>query len=146
MTVLLRFLSQAGQIRVAPSVAVLPADVVLKIIVINDFSERLCLVSGDDAGHNGDNFAGLAFWEWLVDGVSEGTQKDGRVGFADCIASVSERQVDVYPTYTLFIERFPRLRSFFLYILRHFIFIKLKLSFYASTFTAGWVFNIGPLR
>ena len=58
--VFVRVLSHAGHIRFGDSVGDLVLGMVLKLIVIKDLRERLCLVSGEDAGHNGDSFCGLA--------------------------------------------------------------------------------------
>ena len=55
LIVLVRFLSQAGQILVGGSVRVFVFETVLKLMAINDLSERLCLVSGEDVGHSGDS-------------------------------------------------------------------------------------------
>jgi len=55
-----RVLSHAGHVIFGGSVDDFVLMTVLKFIVIRDFSERLCLVSGDGAGHNGDSFGGLA--------------------------------------------------------------------------------------
>lgn len=55
-----RFLSHAGQMMLGASVDDLVSGTVLKCIETKDFSERLCLLSGADAGHNGDSFGGLA--------------------------------------------------------------------------------------
>lgn len=64
---------------------------VLKLIETKAFRERLCLVSGVDAGHSGNSFGGLTSCWLFPEGVSEGTQKDGRVGFADCIILATGR-------------------------------------------------------
>ncbi len=71
--------------RFGGSVDALVFGAVLKLIVVKDLRERLCLVPGEDAGQSGDSFGGLASCELFVDGVSDGTQNEGRVGFADCI-------------------------------------------------------------
>lgn len=57
--VFVRFLSHAGHTILGASVVDLVLGRVLKFIETRDFSERLCLVSGADAGHNGDSFGGL---------------------------------------------------------------------------------------
>lgn len=58
--VLVRFLSHAGHMIPGASVDDLVLGTVLKCIETRDFRERLCLVSGADAGHNGDSFGGFA--------------------------------------------------------------------------------------
>ena len=60
LTVLVRFLSQAGHIRLGGSVVALAFGEVLKLTPTKDLRDRLCLVSGDDAGQRGDSFGGLA--------------------------------------------------------------------------------------
>ena len=57
---------------------------ILKLMVIRDLRERLCFISGEDAGQSGDSFKAFVSLRLFVDGVRDGTQKDGRVGFAAC--------------------------------------------------------------
>ncbi len=58
--VFVRLLSHAGHMIPGASVDDLVFGTVLKFIETRDFRKRLCLVSGADAGHNGDSFGGLA--------------------------------------------------------------------------------------
>ena len=60
LTVLVRVLLQAGHIRFGGSVVALVLGEVLKLIPTRDLRDRLCFVSGDDAGQRGDSFGGLA--------------------------------------------------------------------------------------
>jgi len=80
--VLVRFLLHAGHIKLGGSEVDFEFGMVLKVMAMSDLRESGCLFSGDDAGHKGDNFGGLASFPLLVDGVSEGTQNEGNVGFA----------------------------------------------------------------
>lgn len=58
--------------------------VVLKLMGISDLRDRVCLFKGDEAGQRGVSFSGAVSVLIAFDGVREGTQKEGRVGFADC--------------------------------------------------------------
>ena len=40
-----------------------------------------------EAGQRGWSFDGLDTWCFVEDGVREGTQKEGRVGLADCVCT-----------------------------------------------------------
>lgn len=93
LTLLVRLLSHAGHMIVSDSVDELDLATVLKLMVISDLSERLCLFSGEEAGHKGDSFGGFASCRLFVDGVREGTQKEGRVGLADLIESAYEKRI-----------------------------------------------------
>ena len=46
------------------------------------FRERGCVAFSEDAGHTGDRFKAFADTLPFVEGVREGTQKEGRVCFA----------------------------------------------------------------
>ena len=94
--VLERFLSHAGQMILGVSPDDLASDMDLKLMAIKDLSERLCLVSGEDAGQRGDSFKDFVSRELFVDGVREGTQKDGRVGFADYMILVGPDHTEVF--------------------------------------------------
>lgn len=83
LMVFVRFLSHAGHIRFGGSEEDLELGTFLKLIVTRDLREIGCLFSGDDAGHKANNFAGLASFKLFVEGVRDGTQKEGKVGFAD---------------------------------------------------------------
>ena len=83
LIVLLKFLSHAGQIKVGGSFDPFGLGFVLKLIVIKDLRDSECLFSGVDAEHNGDSFGGFALCELFMDGVSDGTQNEGKVGLAD---------------------------------------------------------------
>ena len=81
--VLVRFFSQAGHMQNGGSAGEEEFGTVLKLIDIMDLSDRECLLSGEEAGQRGDNFATLLACAWFVDGVSDGTQKEGSVALAD---------------------------------------------------------------
>ena len=49
------------------------------------FSERGCVTFSEDAGHTGDRFKVFADTLPFVEGVREGTQKEGRVCLAACV-------------------------------------------------------------
>ena len=57
--VLVRFFSQAGHMQNGGSAGEEEFGTVLKLIVIMDLSDRECLLSGEEAGQRGDNFATL---------------------------------------------------------------------------------------
>lgn len=57
--VLVRFFSHAGHIKVEGSAGEEVLGIVVKLIVIMDFSDRECLFSGEEAGQRGDSFATL---------------------------------------------------------------------------------------
>lgn len=57
--VLVRFFSQAGHMQDGGSAAEEGFETVVKLIVIIDLSDRECLLSGEEAGQRGDNFAAL---------------------------------------------------------------------------------------
>ena len=80
---LVRFFSQAGHTQNGGSTGEEGFGTVLKLIVIMDLSDRECLFSGEEAGQRGDSFAILLACAWFMDGVSDGTQNDGRVALAD---------------------------------------------------------------
>ena len=56
---LVRFFSHAGHMQGAGSADDEVFGMVLKLIVIMDFSDRECLFVGEEAGHKGDSFATL---------------------------------------------------------------------------------------
>lgn len=88
LIVLLSTLSQAGHISVGPSVdVVFESLAVVKFTVIRVLRESGCGSFEEEAGQVGDSFwdlVGIEGWveEERVEGVWEGTQKEGRVGFA----------------------------------------------------------------
>ena len=57
--VLVRFFSQAGQMQDGGFADEEGLGTVLKLIVTMDLSDRECLLSGEEAGQRGDNFATL---------------------------------------------------------------------------------------
>ena len=61
-TVLLRFLSHAGHMRLGASDEV-ALGLVLKCIVTSNLSDKECLFSGVEAGHSGEILTGLASFE-----------------------------------------------------------------------------------
>lgn len=127
LKVLVRFLSHAGHIRVGDSAKDLDSGMVLKLMVIRDLRESECLFSGDDAGHNGESLGGLASCELFVDGVSDGTQKEGKVGLAAFKISAVRIKPRIWKLYLLIVQRLPRFRPLLLRILQHLILIQLKL-------------------
>ena len=89
LTPFFRALLQAGHIRFAVSSAEglgpLNVDVeVLNLTGMSDLSESGCGEVSDEAGQNGCSLTLFATFEVVEDGVSDGTQKEGRDGFADC--------------------------------------------------------------
>lgn len=76
----MRPLLQAGQISVKPSTGELDG-VVVNLIETSVLSARGWLSEGEEAGHSGKSFVGRSGELWLFDGVNEGTQNDGSVGF-----------------------------------------------------------------
>ena len=89
---------QAGQISAEVSVAlevievVESEDEVLKVMGTRVFRESGCEWVVDEAGHIGLSFSGLADEAELLallEGVREGTQKEGRVGLAAWNWSIS---------------------------------------------------------
>ena len=82
LTVFVRFLSHDGQIEPGGSVNNFDVAICLKLIVIKDLRESECLLLGNEAGHNGVSFGGFASFELFIEGVREGTQKEGSVGLA----------------------------------------------------------------
>lgn len=80
---LVRFFSHAGHMHVGGSASEEALGMVLKLMVIKDLSDRECLFSGEEAGQRGDSFAVFLACEWFIDGVRDGTQKEGSVGLAD---------------------------------------------------------------
>ena len=61
--VLVRFLSQAGQMQVGGSAGEKALGMVLKLIVTMDLSDSECLFSGEEAGQSGDSFTALVACE-----------------------------------------------------------------------------------
>lgn len=127
LMVLVRFLSHAGHISVGDSAEDLGFGIVLKFMVIRDLRDCECLFSGDDAGHNGESLSGLASCELFVDGVSDGTQKEGKVGLAAFKISVIRIKPRIWKLYLFIVQRLPRFRPLLLHILQHLILIQLKL-------------------
>jgi hypothetical protein len=89
LTPFLRALLQAGQMRCGPSseddACLLEAVVeVLKCTGIRVLSERWWVEFSSEAGQNGWSLWAFAVWAVVEDGVSDGTQKDGREGLSDC--------------------------------------------------------------
>lgn len=76
----MRPLLQAGHISVKSSREELDSAV-LNFIETRLLSARGWLSGGEEAGHIGESFAGRSEELWLLDGVKEGTQNDGRTGF-----------------------------------------------------------------
>ena len=85
LMVLLRALSQAGQIGEGASGNEGVVFEVLKLIITRDFKERECLFVGEEEGQRGGSLGGAEIgWSFLVEGVREGTQKEGSLGSAAC--------------------------------------------------------------
>ena len=57
----------------------------LNVMGTSVFRERGCVFFSEDAGHTGDRFKGFADTFPFVEGVREGTQKEGRVCLAACV-------------------------------------------------------------
>ena len=81
--VLERFFSHAGQMHRGACAGDEGLGMVLKLMVMMDLSDRECLFAGEEAGQRGDSFAVLLACAWFNEGVSDGTQNEGRVGLAD---------------------------------------------------------------
>jgi len=88
LSVLLSVLSHAGQIGVCASADVdvdVEVALVENVSVMRVFRDRGWVSVGEEAGQRGCSFWGLDVeGRWEVEGVREGTQKEGRVGFAAC--------------------------------------------------------------
>ena len=80
--VLLRTLVQAGQMMMGASVEVEESLFLLKVMGTSVLRDKGCVSLSDDAGHIGASFEGFAGPFPFVDGVRDGTQKEGRVGLA----------------------------------------------------------------
>lgn len=55
----------------------------LKLRVIKDLRDMVCLSEGEEAGQSGCNFSGAVADLFDDEGVRDGTQKEGKVAFAD---------------------------------------------------------------
>lgn len=57
----------------------------LNLMIISDLRDMVCLFEGEEAGQRGCSLSGAEIGLFVEEGVSEGTQKEGKVVFADCI-------------------------------------------------------------
>ena len=75
---------QAGQVMVGLLDVVDESLLLLNVTGMRVLRDKGCVSFSDDAGHIGDSFVGFFGNLSFVDGVSEGTQKDGSFSLAAC--------------------------------------------------------------
>lgn len=78
---------QAGQTKAGASVAVEESLLFEKVMGTRVLRDRGCVFFSDEAGHMGDSFKDLFGTFPFVEGVREGTQKEGRFFLAACVSN-----------------------------------------------------------
>ena len=75
---------QAGQIMVGVLAEVDESLLLLNVTGMRVLRDKECVSFSDDAGHEGESFVGFVGNLSFVDGVREGTQKEGSFSLAAC--------------------------------------------------------------